>query len=73
MAIYDILPVYKVSYDFLLDLFKFTKNFDREYKYTLGEDLKKETTAMMVNIYRANSNQSKWDLLQSAREMIIEP
>jgi len=38
MAIYDTLPVYKVSYDFLLDLFKFTKNFDREYKYTLGDD-----------------------------------
>lgn len=28
MAIYDTLPVYKVSYDFLLDMFKFTKNFD---------------------------------------------
>jgi len=42
MAIYDTLPVYKVSYNFLLDLFKFTKNFDREYKYTIGEDLKKK-------------------------------
>ena len=68
MAIYDTLPVYKVSYDFLLDLFKFTKNFDREYKYTLGEDLKKETTALISNIYRANSSQSKKELLQSARE-----
>ena len=68
MAIYDTLPVYKVSYDFLLDLFKFTKNFDREYKYTIGEDLKKETTEMIANIYRANSSQSKWTLLQSARE-----
>jgi len=68
MAIYDTLPVYKVSYDFLLDLFKFTKNFNREYKYTLGEDLKRETTGMIANIYRANSSQSKWALLQSARE-----
>jgi len=68
MAIYDTLPVYKVSYDFLLDLFKFTKHFDREYKYTLGEDLKKETTALITNIYRANSSQSKKELLQSARE-----
>jgi len=68
MAIYDTLPVYKVSYDFLLDLFKFTKNFDREYKYTLGEDLKRETTEMIANIYRANSAQSKRALLQAARE-----
>jgi four helix bundle protein len=68
MAIYDTLPVYKVSYDFLLDLFKFTKSFDREYKYTIGEDLKRETTQMIANIYRANSSQSKWAPLQSARE-----
>jgi hypothetical protein len=67
MAIYDTLPVYKVSYDFLLDLFKFTKNFDREYKYTLGEDLKRETTEMIANIYRANSNRSKRPLLQAVR------
>jgi len=68
MTIYNNLPVYKASYDFLLDVFKFTKNFDREYKYTIGEDLKKETTAMITNIYRANSSQSKKLLLQSARE-----
>jgi len=68
MAIYNNLPVYKVSYDFLLDIFTFTKNFDRDYKYTIGEDLKKETTQMITNIYRANSSQSKFALLQSARE-----
>ncbi len=68
MAIYNQLPVYKCSYDFLLDLFVFTKNFDKEYKYTLGEDLKKETTQMIANIYRANSSQLKRPLLQSARE-----
>jgi len=68
MTIYNNLPVYKASYDFLLDVFKFTKNFDREYKYTIGEELKKETTAMITNIYRANSSQSKKLLLQSARE-----
>jgi len=68
MAIYNTLPVYKTSYDFLVAIFQFTKHFDREYKYTLGEDMKKETTALIANIYRANSSQSKWALLQSARE-----
>jgi len=33
------LPVYKTSYDFLLAIFELTKHFDREFKYTLGEDL----------------------------------
>jgi len=42
MAIYDTLPVYKVSYDFLLDLFRFVKDFQRDYKYTIGESLKSE-------------------------------
>jgi four helix bundle protein len=68
MTIYNNLPVYKTSYDFLLDVFNFTKNFKREYKYTLGEDMKKEITSMIADIYRANSVQSKHSLLQSARE-----
>lgn len=39
MAIYLHLPVYKASYDLLVELFKFTKDFNREYKYTLGESI----------------------------------
>ena len=68
MAIYDQLPVYKVSYDFLVEIFKFTKNFSQEYKYTIGESLKKETIELITNIYRANRSESKKALLQSARE-----
>ena len=36
MALYDELPVYKASYDLLLAIFQFTKNFSREFKYTVG-------------------------------------
>jgi len=68
MALYSNLPVYQVSYEFLLDIFTFSKNFEREYKYTIDEDIKRETTQMLSNIYRANSSESKWALLQSARE-----
>jgi hypothetical protein len=35
MTTYDGLPVYKVSYDFLLQIFTFSKSFTREYKYTI--------------------------------------
>jgi len=41
MSKYEELPVYKASYDLLLEIFKFTKNFTKEYKYTIGESLKK--------------------------------
>jgi len=68
MALYNFLPVYKHSYDLLIDLFKFTKELKREYKYTIGEDIKKETVAMIRNIYQANSSASKKSFIQAARE-----
>ena len=70
MAIYNNLPVYKVSYDLTLELFKVIKNFNREYKYTLGESLKKEVIELMGDIYRANSSFSKIEHLKKAREKI---
>ena len=32
-----------------------TKDFPRDYKYTLGQKLKEEATELVVLIYRANS------------------
>lgn len=46
MALYCELPVYKATYDLLLGIFRFTKDFGKEYKYTVGESLKKETIEM---------------------------
>jgi hypothetical protein len=40
---------------------------NREYKYTIGEDLKKETTALIANIYRANCSYDKRELIGAAR------
>lgn len=40
MALYSDLPVYKSTYDLLLAIFCFTKDFGKEYKYTVGESLK---------------------------------
>jgi len=59
MSLYTNLSVYKVSYDLLLEIFKLTKNFSREYKYTIGEDLKKENIEMILKIYKANSSFEK--------------
>ncbi len=70
MATYDYLPVYKVSYDLLVELFRFTKDFTREYKFTLGESIKNEVIEMIRNIYRANSSYTKEKIIQSARENI---
>lgn len=37
---YNELPVYKATYDLLLGMFWFTKEFSKEFKYTVGESLK---------------------------------
>ena len=70
MAVYNHLPVYKASYDLLVEIFGVTRHFTREYKYTLGESIKKEAIEMITNIYRANSSYDKRDKIQAARENI---
>ena len=70
MALYSELPVYKATYDLLLGIFRFTKDFGKEYKYTVGESLKKETIELLTLIYRANVKRDKQEVLQEARERI---
>ena len=70
MKLHNELPVYKATYDLLLDVFKFTKEFGKEYKYTVGESLKKHTIDLLTLIYRANSRKDKQEVLQEARELI---
>jgi len=71
MSTYDNLPVYRASYDLLLELFRFTKEFKREYKFTLGESMKKEMVEMIGNIYRANSSfEKRKEKIRAARENV---
>ena len=68
MATYDNLPVYKVSYDLLVNLFQLCRSMQRDYRYTLGESIKNELVALMLNIFRANCREQKRDLIIQARE-----
>jgi len=70
MAIHSELPVYKATYDLLLAMFRFTKDFKKEFKYTVGESLKNETIELLTLIYRANAKHDKTAVLQEARERI---
>jgi hypothetical protein len=72
MATYDNLPVYKQTYDLLLQLFRVCQNMERDYKFTIGENLKKEIITLIINVYRANSreNREKAPLLQMGRENV---
>ena len=70
MALYNQLPVYKASYDLLLQLFQISKNMERDYKFTLGENIKNEATALIIQIYKANTQQDKREFLLLAKEKV---
>ena len=70
MGLYQELPVYKANYDLLFEIFQLTKDFSKEFKYTVGESLKKETIELLTLIFRANSKTDKQLVLQEARERI---
>ncbi len=50
---YD-LPVYKDTYQLSLKIFEYTKDFNRECKYTLGQDMKRDVLKLMRSIYGVN-------------------
>jgi hypothetical protein len=69
--IYSSLPVYKASYDLLLEIFIFSKDFSREMKYTIGQDLKKDVIDLMVGIYQANRVYEKKEIIEKTREKLV--
>ena len=59
MALYYDLPVYRDTYQLLLRIFECTRNFPKEYKYTLGQDMKRDALQLVRSIYRANKSTDK--------------
>ena len=43
MALYYDLKVFKEAYQLILKIFESIKGFPRKYKYTLGQDMKRDT------------------------------
>ena len=70
MAQYQHLPIYKQTYDILLRTMTATKDFPREYKYTLGQKIKDELIELVVMIYRANSAADKAQHIESIVERV---
>lgn len=59
MALFYDLPVYKDTYKLILLVYEITKDFPREYKYTLGQDMKRDGLQLVRSIYRANRAENK--------------
>jgi hypothetical protein len=59
MALYYDLPVFKDVYDLTLRVFELTQHFSREYKFTLGQDMKRDCINLVRSIYRANKTKER--------------
>ena len=59
MALYTELPVYRDTYQLTLKVFEYTREFARDYKFTLGEDMRRDVLKLTGSIYRANKSTSK--------------
>jgi len=64
MALYYDLPVFKEVYQLILKIFEYTKDFPKEYKYTLGQDMKRDGIQLVRSIYRANKAKEKKEYLE---------
>ena len=65
MALYYDLQVYKDVYRLTLLLFQYTKDFPKEYKYSLGEDIRRDSIDLVRSIYSANKASDKTPELDS--------
>jgi hypothetical protein len=64
MALYYDLPVFKDMYDLTLRVFELTQHFSREYKFTLGQDMKRDCINLVRSIYRANKTKERGAYLE---------
>jgi len=59
MALYTELPIYRTSYELLKKVNVRIKTFPRDFKFTLGTQLRSECIDLVLDIYRANSTTNK--------------
>ena len=60
MVLYYDLKVFKDVYQLILKIFEYTKDFPREYKYTLGQDMKRDAI-VLVTIRNCFINGEYWE------------
>lgn len=65
MALYYDLPVYRDTYRLILKIFECARDFPKEYKYSLGQDMKRDALALVRSIYRANKETDKTEQLDT--------
>lgn len=60
---YEQLPVFKTIYNLTLQLYRSCQAMEREFRFTIGEKIKREMIDMMIQVYYANSASATPDKL----------
>ena len=71
MAVYSNLPIFKASYDLVLEIYTLCGSLPKDYKYTIGERLKNRLTDLIAEIYEANLAGDKTAPLQQCRRHVV--
>ena len=56
MALYYDLPVYRDTYQLILKIFEVTKDFPKEFKYTQGQDMKRDALSREIIVVRLKTS-----------------
>jgi len=64
MVLYTELPLYCDTYALILKIFELSKDFSKEYKYTLGHEMKRDSLRLVRSIYRANKHKNRAEHLE---------
>lgn len=60
------MPLYKTIYDLNLYFYKLSRGFPKDFKYSLGQEIKNNLTNLLDKIVIANNSQNKGNILSEA-------
>lgn len=72
MAIYTNLPIYRATYDLLLEVERFMPNVPRQSRYTLCQNLNERIMEILVLVYKANASRNKLPMISQMRSKLVE-
>jgi hypothetical protein len=61
---YNHLPIFQLTYKLTLEIYQATHQFPREYRYTLGQKLKQQSSSLMDFVIATNSLENKISTLE---------
>ncbi|OIP86823.1 four helix bundle protein [Candidatus Shapirobacteria bacterium CG2_30_35_20] len=61
---FEKLKVWKVSHELVLEIYKLTKSFPSEEKYSLVDQIKRSSSSIAANIVEGNERKTKKEFIQ---------